>query len=1745
MATYNDQVVLDLIARLSKNTRDVFNNLKKDLDSLNSKVKDNAKASQSAAKDTQKLSDAQKGFGDRVEATGKTFQKYNDFFKQDWDEQGNQIRSVKDAWAEFSKGVEKGGQGLEYAKKQTQTYVSRIQDLQTRLNTINPEWKDWSKNIDFNNVKLAEQQGLIKGVGNSYQIMREGQLKLLNLSKDQVKQLGAQNSSYGLYNKTLEKAQTISQNYTNAVQKLGKSWGTSNAKAATWIKSLDQVNTAIDRQAKSFKASTGLTQSWANKIELASATNALLKNNLSIANNQLKANNAEGLKALKITEDQAARAGMLSKQYSDYGTTLQSLYRNNKALVPTFQELTKTFGTSDAAVQSINKTLTQYQKNVGDKLQKAQQTFNRRVQEGVISQQKANEAYARVEKNLSQTGKVLQAHNKRLKTATTVETEYGRALGQNVNTSTQFKKALGTIADQFGKNSPVVREYAKTLRTVEGYISKTAVAMNQAGQNGKKYYETTDRLTTAQKLANGQLKAVNGILQEGTRSMGLFQRALNSVVGSLKNMASYAAGAAIFYQVFTVFRTGITAIFEYSQALKDLQAILNATEVEVEILGDTIQDVAGRTKFSTTEIADGMKTLGQAGLSTFEILETVEEVAKLATGTMTEFKTVSDLVTTTIRAFGKEAYDSGEIVDVFANAVNRSKLTVDKLRIAFNYVSPVAAKAGVTFKETSAAMMTLANAGIRASTIGTGLRQVIRRLINPNEKLQEAIKRTGYTLDDLNPMYNEFSTIIERLNEVVPTAADAFQFFKVRGAPAVSALTQNGVEGFKQLEEAIEEVGAASRMMQTQQEGLGITAKQVADKFSVLSTELGEAGLISIFKGFLEAVKLVEDALIFLASTPLTGAIGQFIALSVAITGASAALKALVATSAFSWLSGLVSSVGMATTSFAGLGTAVVALGKKLKALFALLMRHPLILVATGAAALVTLLVKMRNETQKLVEENKKLILEYQNTANKLEYYKERLNGVTKGSDEYRAIMQRLVEDVPELRDEIDLLNMEFKDGSSILDEYIKKSIGKALAAEIEILDSYSDKIAEINKEKAGLEVVGLDTSEAETRIKELNNTIQGSLEDIAQRIYTFSKESNEDLDNITVKKLKESFEDLEDLSETQLSSVVDQIKEMASVSVDLAKEIEKLPPHWEKAFEQLPTDAKKQELLDMINNYKDASKKIMDTAKAVIKDSGGDIEEITEDKIAALNEKFQKMAEKAFGSNFKMVWDGVKDAVDQDIFGEVFGDFTDKTKDTFSRRRSIVERHFDWEINKIRNSTDDEIEQNKRILDAQKRLKNQRGMLLEQEYQERKNIVVEEMKNMLSLYEDDAEKQKEIYQETNRKLLDLSDEFTDKKEQNLNQWKDTLVNAYNTAKQKSQEYYDEIKDLEQELIDLQEERANNIRKIEASLASDLYDIRKAGMNDMDAVMGDFSRANDLYQEAQNLIDEGKFEMARDLLKDSASMYKQIAVGAKQAKKEGERYAVSSSSAIAGLKNAYGALEKVENRQKEEEIENIQKQITSFKELKTQVDGLATRYKSMISSILNDLDAMDQMKIEDKQFDISSNVDEQRDKINELNRELDRLNARTVSYNVVKTVSQVAEKALGGIVEPFARGGSVPGSGNEDTVPAKLTPGEYVMPKNRVAEIGVEFFEALRMKGKEALTSLSGIKAFNFGGLVDSVKPDVQKFNAGGLVSQHEAKETMTATLNLQIGDNKYPVKTTDAVLKDITKELRRKGLAI
>lgn len=336
----------------------------------------------------------------------------------------------------------------------------------------------------------------------------------------------------------------------------------------------------------------------------------------------------------------------------------------------------------------------------------------------------------------------------------------------------------------------------------------------------------------------------------------------DSIFGQLANTVNkYSAGLAnlIYWQArwyatktlifgtVGAFREAVRTFIEFDQELKNIQAITSATVTEMAKLSKVIVQVASETKFGLKDIAQAARVFSQAGLSIKETMAALPAAAGLATATLTDLVTVTNLITSTLRSFDVSLENTSRIADIFANAVSNSKLTIEGIGTAFNYVGPVAKQVGLTLEDTAAVMGILANRGIQASTIGTSLRTLFGSLLAPTDKLKKQLAEVGLTVNDINPQLHDFSEILTTLQKSGIQISHIFTGLDRRAAGALAAAVQEGAEGFIRLRNSLLEIGAAEKKARTQLLGMSQTIENLRQNIEIFfinlieKTKFGEA----------------------------------------------------------------------------------------------------------------------------------------------------------------------------------------------------------------------------------------------------------------------------------------------------------------------------------------------------------------------------------------------------------------------------------------------------------------------------------------------------------------------------------------------------------------------------------------------------------------------------------------------------------------------------------------------------------------------------------------------------------------------------------------------------------------------------------------------------------------------------------------------------------------------------------------
>jgi len=479
--------------------------------------------------------------------------------------------------------------------------------------------------------------------------------------------------------------------------------------------------------------------------------------------------------------------------------------------------------------------------------------------------------------------------------------------------------------DANGRFTSIQKEISATAR-LEAQVTRLNTIEKQRNATLKQ----TESIQRS--INNGRARLQNQQLQQVTRDNAVSRVSGDGGASLFKIQAQLLGNYLVMGKIFELFQFGSQFVLQLDQAFTQLQAITGTTATEMQQLRTELISVSEQTKFTAVEVAEAATVLGQAGFSTTEIKESIQDVTLLATAVGTDLKTAVDLTTSVLSIFNLRAEETGHIANVLTGAINNSKLTLDKLTLGLQFAGNTAAQAGATFEETVSVLGAMANAGIRSgSTLGTGLRQVLVSFLNPTAKMKVELEKLGLTMEDIDVKSNGLVNVFETLKDAGFGAANAFGGMQVRAAAAFLAVSNN-LDVARDLEEALLLTNAAAAANEVQMTSLSNSLDRFKSILGTVIVNFSEPfknfliSSIQLFGGLLQAVNnlgivlpVIGTAMIALGSAAL---ISRFAKLATGVLGLGAASNTLAV-----GFTRAATSATLATAAMARLKLAVAAIG--------------------------------------------------------------------------------------------------------------------------------------------------------------------------------------------------------------------------------------------------------------------------------------------------------------------------------------------------------------------------------------------------------------------------------------------------------------------------------------------------------------------------------------------------------------------------------------------------------------------------------------------------------------------------------------------------------------------------------------------------------------------------------------------------------------------------------------------------
>lgn len=494
---------------------------------------------------------------------------------------------------------------------------------------------------------------------------------------------------------------------------------------------------------------------------------------------------------------------------------------------------------------------------------------------------------------------------------------------KSANSSLSALRAGLKLNDAELRNNGNQTEYLKNKQTLlkaeleinaqkqQALTGKLEAAKSIYGENSNEVSNWTTKLTqakTEQQNLEAELRecgeTVEDVGNKANESANGGWSILNQVVADL---ASNALQNAI-EKVKEFARETVNSGIDFTSSMSNVQALSGATTEEMALLEKSARDLGASTIFSATDVSDAFGYMALAGWKSEEMLNGVNGVLNLAAASNMDLAKASDIVTDYLTAFGLEAEDAGGFVDQMAYAMSHSNTNVEQLGEAYKNVAATAASLGFSVEDTTAVLMTMADAGVKGGEAGTGLNAIMTRLATDTKSCASDLKEYGVSVYDAEGNMNDLSTILEGVRGVwssLSTEQQASLAKTIAGQSHYSQFAtimkglQEGTDGasssFRENTEALDQVriasengqSAAQDMANTMQDNLGGDIKSLGSAIDELKLKIFDG----IQEPMRETVQFITGSVIPAATLTL-----QFIQQHSTAIGVLAGVIALIVT---------------------------------------------------------------------------------------------------------------------------------------------------------------------------------------------------------------------------------------------------------------------------------------------------------------------------------------------------------------------------------------------------------------------------------------------------------------------------------------------------------------------------------------------------------------------------------------------------------------------------------------------------------------------------------------------------------------------------------------------------------------------------------------------------------------------------------------------------------------------------------
>lgn len=262
----------------------------------------------------------------------------------------------------------------------------------------------------------------------------------------------------------------------------------------------------------------------------------------------------------------------------------------------------------------------------------------------------------------------------------------------------------------------------KTLRDIAPEVNRITAAYNALASSGKLSFGELSTLHARAQQQINQLRSQVGGLGAA------FREVRGSIVAFAAAFAGIVAAGAKSAENFRDFSTQIAAV----------GTIADVSDAKLAEFADGVRQLSRDMGVDAVNAAKALYDIIGSNVSADNALTALALSAKAARAGLTDVKTAASGALAAINGFGLPVRDLEHVLDVMFQTVKDGVITFSEFGSVIGDIAPVARLAGVSIEEIGAALATLTVGGVSAPEAATSISRAIQSLSDP---VPEAAKR--------------------------------------------------------------------------------------------------------------------------------------------------------------------------------------------------------------------------------------------------------------------------------------------------------------------------------------------------------------------------------------------------------------------------------------------------------------------------------------------------------------------------------------------------------------------------------------------------------------------------------------------------------------------------------------------------------------------------------------------------------------------------------------------------------------------------------------------------------------------------------------------------------------------------------------------------------------------------------------------------------------------------------------------